>query len=73
MITISLDTSLQDLIRTHPEIKSIMVELGFKSITNPAMLTTVGKYMTLRKGSTLKHIEIDTIVNKFMENGFDFD
>lgn len=70
MIDISLDTPVKELIHAYPEVKEIMVELGFKAITKPGMLSTVGKYMTLRKGSTLRYVELGIIVNKFREHGF---
>ncbi len=70
MKKIHLDTSIYDLTKEYPEIKEIMIELGFKTIAKAALLESVGKIMTLRKGSLMKKIEISFIISVFAKHGF---
>ena len=39
------------LIEENPELKSVLVELGFTPLNNEAMLNTVGRMMTLNNGA----------------------
>ncbi|MCR5415228.1 MAG: DUF1858 domain-containing protein, partial [Pseudobutyrivibrio sp.] len=48
---IDLTKSVYDLCQEFPEVKDIMLELGFKDITNPVALNTMGRVMTIPKGS----------------------
>lgn len=56
MKTIDLNKSIHDLTAEYPELISIMKELGFIEITNPVSLNTVGRLMTIPKGSAMKNI-----------------
>lgn len=68
--TININTSIHDLVKSYPEIKDIMKNLGFDNIVNPVMLNTVGKIMTIKKGSEMKNISLDKIKEAFLENNF---
>ena len=39
------------LIEENPELKSVLVELGFTPLNNETMLNTVGRMMTLNNGA----------------------
>lgn len=67
---IDLNDTVFNLCSEYPEIKDIMVELGFTDIVKPGMLSTAGRIMTIAKGARMKSITIDTIRNKFEEKGF---
>lgn len=47
-----------------------MKSLGFADITNPIMLNTVGKIMTIKKGAKMKGISLEKIESVFRENNF---
>ncbi|HHU80544.1 MAG TPA: DUF1858 domain-containing protein [Acholeplasmataceae bacterium] len=68
--TININTSIHDLVKSYPEIKDIMKNLGFDNIVNPVMLNTVGRIMTIKKGSEMKNISLDKIKEAFLENNF---
>jgi formate-dependent phosphoribosylglycinamide formyltransferase (GAR transformylase) len=68
--TININTSIHDLVKSYPEIKDIMNNLGFDNIVNPVMLNTVGRIMTIKKGSEMKNISLDKIKEAFLENNF---
>ncbi|MBT9155576.1 MAG: hypothetical protein DDT37_00543 [Firmicutes bacterium] len=48
-----------------------MVELGFRDITLPGMLQTVGRVMTLEKGSKVKEVPMSLIKEVLRERGFE--
>ena len=70
MKTLDLSKTVAQLVKEYPEIKDIMVELGFKDITSPAALMFMGKVMTIPKGATIKGISMERIVAAFEEAGF---
>lgn len=49
----------------------IMKELDFDNITNPAVLNTAGRFMTIPKGAELKKISIDEIKEVLKDKGYD--
>ena len=68
--TIDLNKTVYDLIKENPEVANIMQEIGFKDITNPAMLSTAGRFMTIPKGAAMKKINLDTIKQAFEQKGY---
>ena len=48
-----------------------MKELGFESITNPGMLNTVGRVMTISKGAAMRSVPLEKIKEKFEEKGYE--
>jgi hypothetical protein len=70
VIEINANESVFDLVRKYPEIKDIMVEIGFENITKPGMLQSAGRFMTIKKGAVMKGIDVKKIKRVFYENGF---
>lgn len=70
MMEIDFSKSLYELVSQHPEIKEIMLGIGFNEITKPGMLQTAGRYMTIPKGAKMKKIPLETIIQAFEEAGF---
>ena len=68
--TLDLNHTVAQLVKEYPEVKEIMVSIGFKDITSPLALQLMGTHMTLKKGSQVKGIPMDTIVQAFQEKGF---
>lgn len=67
---IDINKSVYELIKEYPEIADIMKSIGFESITDPLMVNTVGRYMTIPKGALMKKINLDTVIKEFEANGF---
>ncbi len=67
---IDLKKSVYELVKAYPELKSLLVELGFKDIVLPGMLETAGRIMTLEKGAKMKQYEISKIIKKLEDNGY---
>lgn len=63
--------SVHDLCTEDGEILEIMKELGFENITNPAMLNTAGRFMTIPKGAAMKGIDLDKIKTAFVLRGYE--
>ncbi|WP_286783625.1 DUF1858 domain-containing protein [Streptococcus sp. UBA4344] len=54
---IDLTKPVAEIIKEHPEIKDILVDLGFTPLANPAMLNTVGKVTSLKSGVKLANLK----------------
>ncbi len=48
-----------------------MKEIGFTDITKTGMINTVGKVMTISKGSRMKNIDMDYIKETFRSKGYE--
>ncbi|MFZ5988171.1 MAG: DUF1858 domain-containing protein [Bacillota bacterium] len=68
---IDLSKTVHDLCKENPEVVDVMRELGFESITNPAMLNTAGRFMTIPKGAVMKGIDLEKIKGEFVKRGYD--
>lgn len=71
MKQINFTKTIYELAGEHAEFIDIMAELGFTEIRKKAMLNSVGKLMTVPKGSKMKQIPMQDIINKFREHGFE--
>lgn len=70
-IVIDLSQSVYEICNEHPEVIAIMKDLGFENITNPGMLKTVGRFMTIPKGAAMKHIPMEKIKEAFAAKGYE--
>ena len=70
MKTLDFKNSVYDLVHAYPDVRDVLADLGFKDITNPMMLNTFGKKMTIPKGAKVKGIDMNAVIAKFNENGF---
>ena len=62
--------TVYELATEYPEFKEIMASVGFKEITEPEILASAGKVMTVPKGSRMKGIPMEQILKAFGEKGF---
>ena len=67
---IDLNESVFSLCTKHPELVSILSELGFRDITKPGMLQSAGRFMTPVKGAALKHIALNDMVKALAAHGY---
>lgn len=68
---LDINSTIHELVNKYPEVVEIMKDLGFDAVTNPAMLNTAGRIMTLKKGAAMKNIDIEHIKQTFEANGFE--
>ena len=71
MKQLDLNKTVYELTNEYPEVKDIMVELGFKDITSPAAMNFMGRVMTIPKGALIKGISMDKVVETFENKGFE--
>lgn len=67
---IDLNKSVHDLCKKNPEVIEVLREIGFDQITNPAMLNTAGRFMTIPKGAVMKGIDLGRIKRELENRGF---
>lgn len=70
MKVIDLKKSVYNLTQEYPEIVEVMQELGFADIAKPGMLSTAGRFMTLKKGAAMKSISLEAVTDAFEKKGF---
>ncbi len=61
MKQVHLNDKVGQIIKNVPEMKTIMIELGFDQLLDPKMLATMGKVMTLKMGAQMKGISVSQI------------
>ncbi|MFD1429490.1 DUF1858 domain-containing protein [Lacticaseibacillus mingshuiensis] len=71
MTKISLQTPVRELVQVHPEVVPVMVKMGLSGVTDPALLNTVGRFMTLEKGARMKHIALADLLTALTATGFE--
>lgn len=67
---LDLDKSVYEICTKFPAIKGLMAENGFKEITEPGRLQTMGRFMTIPKGCAHKGVDLEELKNIFRAHGF---
>lgn len=67
---IDLDKSVYEICTKFPAIKDLMAENGFKEITEPGRLQTMGRFMTIPKGCAHKGVNLEELKDVFRAHGF---
>jgi len=68
---IDLRKSVFEICTAEPEVAVILKGLGFTSITEPGMLQTAGRFMTIPKASAIKKIPLEKIIEEFKNKGYE--
>lgn len=71
MVIINSNETIFSLISKYPDIKEIMVEIGFKDIVKMGMLQSVGRIMTIKKGCDMKRISFEMVKETFSKYNYD--
>ena len=69
--SIDLNQTVYDTLKEHPELKSLLVELGFTPLANKAMLQTAGRMTSLKKGANLIGVPLGKIIQTLEWNGYE--
>ena len=67
---LDLNQTVYALVHEYPEVIEILKELGFENITNPVMMNTAGRVMTLPKGAVMKGVPLEEMNAAFKRKGF---
>lgn len=70
MKEISLKETVYQIINHYPELKGILVEIGFTPLQNPSMVNTVGRMMPLGKGARRAGVSVETIAQAIEPYGY---
>lgn len=70
MRIIDINKPIKKIVDEYPEVREIMVSLGFKHIANAAMLNTIGRFVTIKEGAKMQKIDMDLVESTFKENNF---
>jgi hypothetical protein len=68
---LKLSKSVYELCSEYPELLNLLATIGFKDITKPGMLSTMGRFMTIPKGAAAKKIDLNFIIQTLQENGYE--
>lgn len=69
-LTININETILSLVTKDSNLKDILNDLGFKEIVKPGMIQTVGRFMTLKAGSSMRNIELSVIVKTLEDKGY---
>lgn len=64
--------TINELVNLYPELKDVLYDIGFKLISNPVMLNTMGKIMTIKKGCEMRGIKLDQIIIELKKKGYHY-
>lgn len=67
---IDLNKSVYELCNEFDNLSKILHDLGFVDIIKPGMIHTAGRFMTIKKGASLKKIDLDIIKEKLTQYGY---
>lgn len=70
MNEISLQDTVYHVITTYPEVREILIDLGFTPLRDDAMLNTAGRMMTIGRAAKQFGLSYETIVNAMEIHGF---
>lgn len=67
---VSLKDTVFDMVAKHPEVREVIISLGFTPLSDDKMLHTAGRMMTLGRAAKQFGIPYETIVQTLEKNGF---
>jgi len=68
---VDLSQSVRDICVKYPEIKQLMINLGFTDLGKPEILQTAGRFMTIPKGAKMKNVDLELIRKSIRGLGFE--
>ncbi|WP_028273179.1 DUF1858 domain-containing protein [Atopococcus tabaci] len=71
MKEINLNNTVFQLIQEYPELKPVLVDLGFTPLQDDRMLQTVGRMMPLNKGARQVGLSQEDLVQSLTQHGFE--
>jgi DUF438 domain-containing protein len=71
--TISLDESVYEICSKYPEAAEILAQLGFRDVTKPGILNTVGKLVTIPHGAAMRGLDLSAVTAALQDHGFEIE
>lgn len=73
MKKVDLNKSAYELTQEYPELIEILKDLGFLGVGNPIIRRTLGKVTTIPEGCRKQGKDLNEVINKLKEKGFQVD
>ncbi len=67
---IDVKQTIYQIVTAYPEIVEILKNIGFTEIIKPGMISTMGRFMTLKQGCSLRKIDYDQLKTRLSEQGY---
>ena len=64
------DQTIADLTEQYPDLISVLAEIGFAGVRNPATRKSLGRMITLRKGCGIQGKSLDEVAVALLPAGF---
>ncbi|WP_218958240.1 DUF1858 domain-containing protein [Facklamia lactis] len=68
---VKLDIPVYDVVKDHPELLDVLVDLGFHPLANPSLLNSLGRVTTIRQGAQLIKLPLNHIIQHLEWNGYE--
>ncbi|HFI0462773.1 TPA: DUF1858 domain-containing protein [Streptococcus suis] len=70
MNTIDLNAHVYEILKDHPELKELLIDLGFKPLANPLLAASLTKHISLNKACSLANVSKDRLIKTLKANGY---
>ncbi len=70
MKPIDWNQTIHTLVQRYPDLPDVLCAIGFVDIVKPGMLNTVGRFVTLKQGCSMRHIDVDFLKKGLEAAGF---
>ena len=70
MPVIDPDRTIADLTEQYPDLISVLADIGFAGVRNPATRKSLGRMITLRKGCGIQRKSLDEVAAALLAAGF---
>ena len=70
---ISVDEKVFDIVNRIPEIKEILINLGFTHLANEKMFNTVAKVISIRKACNMHKIDFSVVKEALNKQGIEIE
>lgn len=68
---ININDKIKDLVEEHPSLINILAKLGFSEILKPGKINTVGRFVSLKSGISLRKLDFKDIEEKLKNEGYE--
>lgn len=67
---VDLSLTVNQLCTADPELIATLASIGFVEIVKPMMLATVGRVMTIPKGSAMRKLDLEVVKEQLRQHGY---
>lgn len=68
---VHLNQPVNKELKEHPELLDILVDLGFKPLSNPVMRQSLGNITTLKQGCQFLSLSLDELKETLNNHGYE--